>query len=74
MAKSKPPTIIKAFNDKAQIVRDLARNMNLTFTESDIVDRPDLVRFELDINFADARQFLSALPIEIFAYRATVKP
>ena len=74
MAKSKPPTIIKAFNDKAQIVRDIARNMNLAFTESDIADRPDLVRFEFDIDFADAQQFLSALPIEIFAHRATMKP
>jgi hypothetical protein len=72
MAKSSPPTIIKAFKDKAQVVRDIARKMNLDFTESEIAGRPDLVRFEFDIDFADAQGFLSALPIEIFAYRATM--
>jgi hypothetical protein len=67
-----PPTIIKAFKDKAQIVRDIARNMNLTFTESDIAGRPDLVRFKFDIDFSNAQEFLSVLPVEIFAYRATM--
>jgi hypothetical protein len=69
---AKPPTIVKILRSSAHIVREAAREKNLTFTELDLVDRPEVVRFTFDLDFADVHEFLSALPVEVFAQRAIV--
>jgi hypothetical protein len=48
------PSIITALKDKAQIVRDIAGDMNLAFTENAVEDRPELVRFVFEQDFPNS--------------------
>ena len=66
------PSIITALKDKAQIVRDIAWDMNLAFTENAVEDRPELVRFVFGQDFSELQKFLLALPVEVFAYRGVI--
>ncbi len=67
-----PPPAMVAPRDKANVVRDIAKAGNITFTEHEVQGRADLVRFKFDIDFADAQDFLSTIPLDAFAHRGII--
>jgi hypothetical protein len=72
MKQKRSPAIVTALKSKAAIVRNVAAELNFTYVEKELLEECDVVKFIFELDEADQRKLLAALPIEVFAYRAVI--
>ena len=64
------PTVITAFKSKADLVRQVAAELGVTYEEEEVPEREDLVKFRFkDKDDAMTYKLVMAIPREAYAKR-----
>ena len=71
MSITSSPAVITSMANKADFVRAVAKGLNFAFQEETIEDR-SMVRFSFALSDLDTRRLVTEIPIEAYAYTATI--